>query len=288
MKRISLLSTLLLSSILCSYVQARDYYHVPVRYRTRWSPYSQSLVSGFVEYNPNALTYKSSGLVNHRVEYSPYAFNNHSNGLIDRDVEYNPYALSFNNPSGLVSQTSPDYYNGGSVFNVVYRETCSYQNNSGMTSYYKETNKTQEQILAERKADIEKQKEQMEINNQKKAKDPSEVIREFLKDNNIPFKTNRALRIDGETVSINFNIENTNMIIKFWNSKAITEFAENDKQKKKIFDNYKESWKEYCLNNIGNSKKIYNIISDNKEEILEMLSFDNLNSDDVLYASAQK
>ena len=87
---------------------------------------------------------------------------------------------------------------------------------------------------------------------------------------------------------MNFNIEDANIIIKFWNSKAISEFAENDKYKKKVFDDYMESWKEYCLNDIGNSKKIYNIISDNKEEILEQLSFDdNLNNNDELYASLQ-
>ncbi len=288
MKRISLQS-ILLFTILCTCVQARDYYyHVPVRYRTQWSPYSQSLVSGFVEYNPNSLTYKSSGLVNYRLEYSPYALTYNSSGLIDRDVEYNPYAFSYNN-SGLVSQTSGEYYCGGSVLNIIQRETCANQcRNISEQINCNYPQKTSEQIRMERKANLEKQKAQFEKNKQQKANDPSQAIREFLDSKNIRYKANRSLRIDGETVSVNFNIEDANIIIKFWNSKAISDFAENDKHKKSIFDNYVKSWKEYCINNIGDSKKIYNIISDTKEDIFKQLSFDdNLNSDDVLYVSSK-
>lgn len=288
MKRISLLSISLLS-ILCICAQARDYYHVPVRYRTHWSPYSQSLVSGFVEYNPNSLTYKSSGLVSYRVDYSPYALSYNSSGLIDRDAEYNPYALSYNN-SGLVSQTSGEYYCGGTVTNIIHRETCAEQCRyiSEQTSFSDSATKSNEQRLMERKTNLEKQKDQLEKNKQQKTNDPSQAIREFLDSKNIRYKANRSLRIDGETVSVNFNIEDANIIIKFWNSKAISEFAENNQYKKGIFDNYVESWKEYCLNNIGNSKKIYNIISDNKDDLFKQLLFDdNLNSDDVLYASSK-
>lgn len=289
MKRISLQS-ILLFSILCTCAQARDYYHVPVRYRTHWSPYSQSLVSGFVEYNPNALTYKSSGLVNYRLEYSPYSLTYNSSGFIDRDVEYNPYAFSYNS-SGLISQTSGEFYCGGSVLNIIHMETCvkQCQNNSEQINFSDSAKKANEQKLMERKANLEKQKAQLEKNQQQKANDPSQAIREFLESKNIRYNANRSLRIDGETVSINFNIEDANIIIKFWNSKAISDFAENNQYKKDIFDNYKESWKEYCVNYIGNTKKIYNIISDNKEDVLKQLSFeDNLNSDDVLYASSQK
>ncbi|MBN2590579.1 MAG: hypothetical protein JXA96_12015 [Sedimentisphaerales bacterium] len=288
MKRISLLS-ILLFSILCAQTQARDYYHIPLRYRTHWSPYSQSLVSGFVEYNPNALNYKSNGLINYRLEYSPYALTHNSNGLIDHDVEHNPYAFSYNS-SGLVSRTSGEYYCNGSVLNIVRRETCTNQcRNISVQINSNYTNKTSEQKLLERKANLENQKAQLEKNKQQKANDPSQAIREFLDSKNIQYNANRSLRIEGETVSINFNIEDANIIIKFWNSKAISEFAENDKHKKDVFDNYLESWKEYCLNNIGNSKKVYNIFAANKEDIFKLLSFDDdLNSDNILYASAQK
>ncbi len=288
MKRISLLSVSLLS-ILCTCVQARDYYNVPPRYRTQWSPYSQGLVSGFVEYNPNTLTYKSSGLVNYRFDYSPYALSYNSSGLIDRDVEYNPYAFSYNN-SGLISQTSGEFYCGGTVLNIIHMETCVKQcrNSSEQICFSDSAKKANEQIIMERKTNLENQKAQLEKNKQQKANDPSQAIREFLDSKNIRYKANRSLRIEGETVSVNFNIEDSNIIIKFWNSKAISEFSENNKYKKGIFDNYVESWIEYCLNYIGNTKKIYNIISDNKEDILKQLSFnDNLKSDDVLYASSQ-
>ena len=287
MKRISSLSiTLFFVTVIPA--QALENYHIPLQYRTHWSPYSQSLVSGFVEYNPNAFSRNSDGLINYRLNYSPYALSYHGNGLIDHDLEYNPYAFGYNN-SGLVSQTDGEFYCNGSVVNIIQRETCTNQ----CRNVYEQINptyttKTNEQILLERKANIEKQKAQLEKNKQQKANDPSQAIREFLDSKNIRYNATGSLRIDGETVSINFNIEDANIIIKFWNSKAISDFTENDKHKKNIFDNYMESWEEYCLNYIGNTKKIYNIISDSKEDILKQLSFDdNLSSDDVLYASSQ-
>lgn len=265
MKRISSLSIVLLL-ILCAFTEARDYY-VPLRYRTQWSPYTHSLVSGFVEYNPYALKYQSSGMVS-------------------RDLDYNPYAFGYNK-SGLVPFQSPGY-GGTSVLNIVHSGNVSAEqciNNYKSSDYAK---KISEKRASDRKAKIEKQKAQLEKNKQQKANDPSEAIREFLKTKNIRFRTNRYLRINGETVSVNFIIEDANMIIKFWNSKVISEFEENDKHKKNIFENYLKSWEEYCLNKIGNSKEIFNIISGSREELLEQLSlYENLKSDDILYASGQ-
>ena len=291
MKRISLVSIALLS-ILCTSTQARDYYNVPLNYRTHWSPYTQGLVSGFVKYNPYTLKYNSSGLTNYRLKYSPYAFGYNSSGLIDYQIEYNPYALSTNN-SGLVSQTSGEFfgiYSYGPVMNIIHSDTISDQCtcNSETNNFSEYAKKINEDNLSARKAALEKQKVQLKKNKEEKANDPSEAIREYLDSKNIKYKTNDNLRIDGETVSINFNIEDANIIIKFWNSSAISGFAENDKYKKDIFDNYLESWENFCVNNIGNSKKVYNIFSDSREDIIKQLSFDeNLNSDNVLYASAQ-
>ena len=289
MKRISLLSASLVLLISIS-TQARDYYYSPLKYRTHWSPYSHGLVSGLAEYNPNAFSYKSDGLVNHRLEYSPHAFSYNNNGLVDRDVEYNPYAFSYNNP-GLVSRTSGDFcrpYRNDTAVSVIHRETVIYQD----TSCSDYTKKTKKQTDLERKAAVEEQKARIEKRQEQKANDPSEAIREFLDSKNIRYQADRSLRIEGETVSINFNLKDADIIIKFWNSKAITEFAENDKYKKDIFDKYMESWEEYCINHIGNTKKIYNIFSHSKEDVLKQLSFDdNTNCDEMpdiaLYASSQ-
>ena len=94
--------------------------------------------------------------------------------------------------------------------------------------------------------------------------------------------------MDGKTISVNFDIEDANIIIKFWNSSEIIEFAKNDDYKERIYENYLNSWEEYCLNNIGNTKKIYNIIAGSKEEIFEQFAFsDNLKSNEVVYAMAK-
>jgi len=289
MKRISLLSISLVLLITLS-TQGSDYYHIPLKERPHWSPYSQSLVSGYVEYNPHALAYGKNGLINYRYEYNPYALRYNSSGLVDRDVEYSPYALSPYN-SGLISRTSSEFFGmyrrSGTVMNII-NSNSSTSSNDKTTSFYEYKRLTAEESAKARKASLENQKANLEKIQEQKAKDPSEAIREFLKSKNIEFTTSRSLRIDGETISVNFSIENSDMIIKFWNSKAISEFIENDSYNNKIFENYLKSWEEYRLNTLGNSKQVFNIFASDREELLvQLASSNNFENGNALYASAQ-
>ena len=86
MKRISLLTTIVILASVPCLTKARSYF--PVRYRTRWSPYAFGLVSGDIKYSPYAFRVGHNGLVPGNVRYSPYAF-----GLISDDVYYSPYAF---------------------------------------------------------------------------------------------------------------------------------------------------------------------------------------------------
>ena len=184
MKRISLLSILLLS-FLCTYTQARDYWYVPLKYRVHWSPYSQSLVSGFVEYSPYSVKYKNNGLVSDSLNYSPYALNYGTSGLIHYFADYTPYALGYGK-SGLVTGISGRGYGSGysgysSTINQIHRNiSCNQNTDLYMTKdYYEYTKKLNEQRANDRKYYVEKRKAQLEKIKESKAQDPSESIRQF-------------------------------------------------------------------------------------------------------------
>ncbi len=310
MKRISLLPGLFLL-VFC--VSAYGDYHPPIalQYRLHWSPYTQSLVGGEYRYRPYGLRYKSAGLASRFLQYSPYAFEYGKSGLTCNDEQYSPYAFKYNN-SGLVpyyTYYSPYLFSYGNPGLISYNSyySCaggydssginvlmsgmpeySYQENYTTESYYDYGEKINKQEYEAHKEAIEQQKAKIEKNRQLKAEDPSEAIRQILESKKIKFNTNNTLLIDGKTVSISFNLEDTNIIIKFWNSREISELSKNDDYKKRAYQNYLKSWEEYCLKYVGNSKKVYNIISGDREEIYNQLAQNSdLNSDDILYAKSQ-
>ncbi|MBN1973502.1 MAG: hypothetical protein JW787_07665 [Sedimentisphaerales bacterium] len=307
MKGISLLS-ISMSLIFCTSAEAYKDSYIPVKNRIQWSPYRQGLISGLLEYTPYAYRKGSDGLTCNYVDYSPYVFSHGNNGLtcdtldyssyafghgrsgmIERNVNYSPYAFGIGK-SGLVCDAGPGNWTTSccsSEMKVVIN-TDLYIREYETQLFFQYAAKVNAEKAAERKDNLKIQKARLEKIREEKAKDPSEAIRQVLESKNIPFKTDRYLRINGKTVSVNFEIENSNIIIKFWNSAEISEFAKNDESKKNIYENYLKTWEDYCLNNLGNSKKIYNIIAGSKEEVLELFSEDNnLNSDDTQYAAVK-
>ena len=213
--------------------------------------------------------------------------------MVDRGARYSPYLFGYNK-SGLIYNSTSDLYlsNGqNSVINIVTNAppTCFWDESYEMESYSEYIKKSYKEKTEARKAQVEERKAKLVKLNELQANDPSEAISQILNSKNISYRKDRYLRMDGKTISVNFNIEDANMIIKFWNSKEITEFAKNnDKYKSRIYESYMDSWEEYCVNEIGNTKKIYNIIAGSKEEIFEKLAFnDNAKSDDIVYAVAK-
>jgi hypothetical protein len=306
MKRISLLSVSMLA-ILCTSIKANDYNcdgcYVPLRYQTRWSPYSQSMITGPVHYNPHSISYGNSGLVSEYLEYAPYNISYGNNGLVLDTLRYAPYDLKYgsNNLIDYCEQYTP-YEFGYNNVGLVYNGSCGYccqmygtstmmnilSGATGNYSYQSNLESINAQKYAERKACIAEQKERIKKLKEEKANDPSEAISQILKSKNIPFRTDRYLQIDGKTVSVNFNIEDANIIIKFWNSEEITELGKENGYKKMGYENYLESWKDYCLKYIGSTKKVYNIIAGSKEEVYKQLDFnDNSKSGDTVYVIAK-
>ena len=291
MKRISLFLALALMFLSVTQVAYSNSY--PLRYQLHWSPYKQGLVSGIYQYNPNNFDYNKNGLTYDGLRYSPAGLSYGSNSLVDRNARYSPYLFGYNKSGLIYNSTSDSYLSCGqnSVINIVRSPCpqCFWDESYQIESYSEYAQKSYKEKTEARKAQIEERKAKLEKLNKEQANDPSEAISEILKSKNIPYSTDMYLRMDGKTISVNFDIEDSNIIIKFWNSKEITEFSKNaDKYKSRIYENYLDSWEDYYVNKIGNTKKVYNIIAGSKEEIFEKLAFnDNLKSDDKVYAMAK-
>lgn len=252
MKRISLLSIVVLISIPLT-VQARSSYNF--NNRVRWSMYKQGLISG-------------------NVKYSPYAFQYGSTGLVDGNSRYIPYAFSYGN-SGLVVEP------GG---NSRYRSSRSVQgfiptkNISSSTSKSSSSNIKRRRIIAK---NTNKKQQKQTID------DPSKVIQAYLKSKNIDFKTTRSLQIENKMISIDFILNDINLIIKYWNAEEIVALVKHEDYKTKRFDKYLASWKEHSEDFINTGGNIIQIKSSDTKEILAQLeNNDKLSQPDKMYAYA--
>ena len=257
MKRILLLSIVVLISIPLT-TQARSYYSF--RYRVRWSMYKQGLISGYVKYSPYAFQYGSTGLVHGNTRYIPYAFSYGKSGLVV-------------DPGGTYFRYIP---NRSPQVCVAAKSISSRSENTSSTS----TKTGHTRRLVTNKARAEQQKT--------KRDDPSQVIRAFLKSENVDFRTTRSFQIENKMISIDFILEDKNIIIKYWNPEEIVALVKQEDYRTKRFDKYLASWREYSENFVNAGGNIFQIKSSGKEEILAQLeNNDVLNQPEKMYAYAQ-
>ncbi len=257
MKRISVLIIML---TFVPGVTKASYFSSSVRYRTRWSPYVFGLVSG-------------------EVRYSPYAFNYHHSGLVPYWLRYSPYAFSYKHPSGLISE----YWSG---YGSYYSPRVSYYNHSGLvdcnarqsshafghnpSNSFDQMKKSYEGKLT-RKATIEKLKQDRRKMNMTRQTKREEIICRYLKNKNIDFKTNRFLKIDNKTVSVDFLLKDKNILIKYWNPEEIQSLAQQPEYKRNFYEKYRESSSSFCEEYKRTGGKVYQIEAANEKEILAKL-----------------
>lgn len=257
MKRISMLAIAMLTIVpsvtkgyYCSYVSS-------IRYRTRWSPYVHGLISGDVHYSPYAYKYGHSGLVSDDVRYSPYAFSyKHSSGLISDHGSYSPHHVLYYIHSGLVDCDA-------------HRSSYAFRHNP--LNPPGRMKKTHNEKLKARRAIVEKSKRDRRKINMTRQKGREEIICRYLKSKNIDFKTNRFLKIDNKTVSVDFLLEDKNIIIKYWNPEEIQSLAQQPEYKRLFYEKYKESSSSFCEEYKKAGGKVYQIESANEREILARL-----------------
>jgi hypothetical protein len=274
MKRSSILAVLALLVVAGS-AGAVD--TIPVAYRVRWSPYVFGLICGDVRYSPYAFDYNHSGLVSGYLYYSPYAFGYGRTGLVPVNVRYSPYAFGYGR-SGLVTDTWCSYgyamscgldYDDGQT-------NCStpglpYSSYGQITNYYASQNTAKTGAQTHRQADAAAKA--TAAGNTDSRQDARQLITKFLRDRNIKFRTDRLLKIDNNTISIDFLLNDSNIIIKYWDSAAILSLDDN---KRKSYERYLESWKEFAGQHRQTGGAIYQIVSAEAEKINAALAALNL------------
>ncbi len=262
MKRISIL-TIVLLMVMTSVTEARryGYRHGSNRQRVRWSIHTQSLISGDVYYSPHAFRFGHTGLVPYWVRYSPYAFSfKHPSGLVNdfasytRSVNYNPRDYS-NKGTGRAGCDSGCYANG-----------CG--NNASNLDYNRES---YQQKLASRKARSRQLREAREQREQIRQEDGSRIVATYLKSRNVDFKKHNYLRIDSQTVSVSFLLEDKNIIVKYWNPEEIELLADKSEHKRNTYTKYLQQWKDFCADYTSKGGKVCQIVSADQKDICSML-----------------
>lgn len=258
MKRISLLIMVILT-VVPSVTKGYYYYNYSyLRYRARWSPYAFSLVPGDVRYSPYAYKYGHSGLVPYWVRYSPYAF-------------------SHKHPSGLISDYSGSvyYYPGRYDYKDSGRVAHNCSDNRHNITQRQDSYKERLEARKQRIIGLRQPRKQI---NKTIQTDGMEIISRYLKSNDIDFMTNRILRIDNKTISVDFILKDNNIIIKYWNPEEILLLNQQQEYKRNYYEKYLKEWKDFCQKYMEAGGKIHQIISAKEQEILaELMHCDELN-----------
>lgn len=251
-----------------------DYDHV------RWSIYTQSLISGDLYYSPYAYSYGQAALVPYWVRYSPYAFGlNHSSGLV------NDYATSLISVSSIYYYPSRYGYLSPS-WGICHDET-THQNSIALSNARQKQATYAACVQARRDRIKERQQERQQVR-VTAATGGDQIVAAYLKSRNIDFKMNRALQIAGKTISADFELAGTNLIVKYWDPAAIAALDQQAQHRKVAYENYLQSWKQFAGQYQHAGGTIYSVISADSNEILAKLTdCAELNTEAKAYASAQ-
>jgi hypothetical protein len=128
-----------------------------------------------------------------------------------------------------------------------------------------------EKRLRARRVIVENSKRDRRKINMTSQKSQEETICRYLKSKNIDYKTNRFLKIDNKTVSVDFLLKDKNIIIKYWNPEEIQSLARQPEYKRNFYEKYKESSSNFCEEYKKAGGKVYQIESANAREILARL-----------------
>lgn len=276
MKRISVL-VLAISTVLSVTANA-TICHRCNQYRVRWSPYTHSLVSGNVKYSPYAFKRGSSGMVYKGLRYSPYA-----RGLVHKNVRYSPYAFGFKK-SGLVADPWISSYNchcarpRRSACAVIYRNSSrsSYPPVKRRPRNYNRRINNCRAASTVRKAVKNNPGRQRNRHIEEKQLNGRDVIAAYLNLFRIDYNTSRILSIEGNLISIDFILTDRNIIIKYWNPEAILALKRRNNSRIAYYENYLESYGNYCSEYLENGGEIHQIITADNKEILAKLFDCNL------------
>jgi len=270
MKRISLWIALL--ALTPTITQAR--WHHSLRYSVRYSPYARD--------------YHHSGLIPGGLTYSPYVFGRGSSPLVYEGTRYTPYARTYDNP-GLVL----DYY--------LWPMTCRVP--VPVCVRQVRTSRPRGAAPAVQRAHARSgtatpagktyaQSAPRGSTRPVREKDGLQIIRQHLRDRGIAHVgISHIQRIDGRLASVTFTVHDRNLIVKYWNPKAVESLPGTASYKQKVFERYRANWQKLAAAHEGRGGKIYTIESADKERIVAALEScdaldtgDNVSTHATLYA----
>lgn len=277
MKRISIFALVLLL-VATNITTGRIRYHSYWRPGVRWSMHAHGLVPNHLRYSPYAKKYGHSGLVPYWVRYSPYAHTyNHRSGLV------NDYAFSMDS---IYYDPDKGVYKGASEINA----NCNHVVKESI-SQAAHTKQTREEQLAKIKARREELRQLAQSRKQKRLMNENngkETIVAYLKDNNIDFRMNRMLSMEGKVLSADFIFEDGRKVISYWDPVEIKALDQQAERRMLAYQNYVNSWKDFCAKYQQAGGQIFQIISADREEILAQLtSCDELSETQITYAMAR-
>jgi hypothetical protein len=288
MKRISLfaIAIIAIASITPQgqVARASDAYIATV-YQARWSPYTHNLIFGDVAYSPFAFRYGGSGLLNKQIKYTMYNERYGSSNLVVEHAVYSPYAFGYDR-SGLITDpysvtfnlqyAQPYNLSGYGV--IAAQQPCfpvvrsSVSREMARNNYRAKVAARWEHVEAQRKrmAQIPAEKE---INGQ-------DVIAAYLTSKNIPYRTNRTLSIDNKLMTIDFQLTNKKLIIKYWHPEEILALKQQQNYKIRSYDNYMESYRDFCSQYLENGGELCQIVTaDNVEVLAKLMECDGIKED---------
>jgi hypothetical protein len=180
------------------------------------------------------------GLVSGDVRYSPYAHNQNS-GLIPRNFRWSPYA------HGLVERT----------------------NYSNSQTHIHPPNPKEKSIPFKKPIKPPIQSEQRKRIRSLQRKDPAFTIRDYLKSQEIEFKTTHGLNISSKTIGTHFTIKDKKIIIRYTNP-AGTEELEG--YRLEAYKTFLERSNDFCEKHRQLGWTIFTIKSDNKNETSQLIN----------------
>lgn len=236
MKRIS---SLILALILCLYCAGSSEGYSSYPYPL-WSPYAFGLVCSGAEYSPYAFGIGSNGLVSGGLIYNSYAFGIGRNGLIsDCGAFYHPYCGCLRGYQSC-GEPSQRYQPVATVVTI-----CPRINRANI-----------------------RQQEQRSKNF---TPGGQAVISSFLKSKGINFRTDRILRIEDRLISVNYLLQDCNVMIKYWNPAEILALENKSYSANACYQNYLQSWQQYVSEFRAAGGQVLQIIACDDPEIMARL-----------------
>jgi hypothetical protein len=251
MKRISSSIATFIIFLSCASVA---YGYAPNTCNIQWSPYLFGLTTGNITYSPYAFGVGANGMIYGDLVYNPYASGINHDGLVSDSLFYNPYAFGIGR-NGLVSDCA---------FRVPPRSYLTICNTYSTASRSGATVQTKICYDQGERTSPRQQRDYFTSNGHT-------TISAYLKNKGINFRTDRILRINGRIISVNYLLEDRNILIKYWNTEEILALQQQPQRAQAFYDSYLEEWKQYIGEFRSGGGQILQILADNNQNVTSKL-----------------